>query len=141
MTYAEKLKDPRWQKKRLEVLERDEFTCLMCGDRETELHVHHDSYSETRNPWDTELGQLTTFCKHCHSLEEHLKGTPVKISLVLKSWISTNRVKLYAVEFSSQSDVYIFSYEDAVIKQESYIPHRFAVKIFSFINPIPHNGD
>lgn len=29
MTYAEKLKDPRWQKKRLRILERDAFACHM----------------------------------------------------------------------------------------------------------------
>ncbi len=32
MTYAEQLKDPRWQKRRLEILQRDEWRCL-CGLR------------------------------------------------------------------------------------------------------------
>ena len=29
-TYTELLKDPRWQKKRLEIYERDNFTCNQC---------------------------------------------------------------------------------------------------------------
>ena len=33
MGYSEKLKDPRWQKKRLEILERDNFRCQYCGDK------------------------------------------------------------------------------------------------------------
>ena len=35
-TYKQKLKDPRWQKKRLKVLERDDWKCTRletdCGD-------------------------------------------------------------------------------------------------------------
>lgn len=30
MSYAEQLKDPRWQKKRLEILNRDEWKCTWC---------------------------------------------------------------------------------------------------------------
>jgi len=30
-TYGEKLKDPRWQKKRLGLLEKADWTCLFCG--------------------------------------------------------------------------------------------------------------
>jgi len=38
VTYAEKLKDPRWQKKRLEIMERDEWTCQWCVDSESPLN-------------------------------------------------------------------------------------------------------
>lgn len=30
--YKEKLKDPRWQKKRLQIFERDDWCCQKCGD-------------------------------------------------------------------------------------------------------------
>jgi len=33
--YKDKLKDPRWQKLRLEVLNDNNFTCQYCGDAET----------------------------------------------------------------------------------------------------------
>lgn len=36
-TYAEKLKDPRWQKLRLEVMNRNEFHCEICGSGESTL--------------------------------------------------------------------------------------------------------
>jgi hypothetical protein len=71
MNYAEKLRDPRWQKKRLEILQRDEFKCTFCGDTETELHVHHKKYSG--DPWDVNESHLQTLCKHCHTALTYYK--------------------------------------------------------------------
>lgn len=31
--YSQKLLDPRWQRKRLEILQRDDFTCQVCSDK------------------------------------------------------------------------------------------------------------
>lgn len=67
-SYSEKLLDPRWQKKRLTILSRDEWTCQHCGDTKTTLHVHHELY-EGNNPWDTDEVFLTTLCEECHSIE------------------------------------------------------------------------
>jgi hypothetical protein len=65
-TYWEKLKDPRWQKKRLEVLEANEFTCQCCFDTESTLHVHHKEYFKGREPWEYEIKQLAVLCEACH---------------------------------------------------------------------------
>lgn len=65
MTYSEKLKNPLWQKKRLKILERDEFTCQYCSNIEDELHVHHLKYTG-QNPWDESDENLITLCKYCH---------------------------------------------------------------------------
>lgn len=69
MTYSEKLKNPKWQKKTLEILQRDNFTCTSCGNTEKTLHVHHRIY-EGQNPWDTGEKYLRTLCEDCHSFEE-----------------------------------------------------------------------
>lgn len=66
--YSEKLKSPKWQKKRLEILNRDDFTCCKCGDKDTELHVHHLKYKV--EPWDVPNEDLETLCKHCHKFLE-----------------------------------------------------------------------
>lgn len=66
MTYAEKLRDPRWQRKRLEILNRDEFTCQLCGDTETTLHIHHKKYFKGKDPWNIDNKHLVTLCEHCH---------------------------------------------------------------------------
>lgn len=39
--YSQLLKDPRWQKKRLEILDRDDWKCTHCEAEHKTLHVHH----------------------------------------------------------------------------------------------------
>jgi hypothetical protein len=70
-TYSEKLKDPRWQKKRLKILERDGWACTECPCKTDTLHVHHKKYNG--NPWDASDEDLCTLCEGCHELEEYLK--------------------------------------------------------------------
>lgn len=64
--YYEKLKDPRWQKKRLEILERDGWECRACGEKENTLNIHHVFYLPGKDPWDIPPGLLITFCEKCH---------------------------------------------------------------------------
>lgn len=67
--YLEKLKDPRWQKKRLEIFQRDEWTCQKCFDQESTLVVHHRCYLLDVEPWDYPDYLLITLCESCHELE------------------------------------------------------------------------
>jgi hypothetical protein len=69
ITYAEKLKDPRWQKKRLEIFQRDQFRCMECFSDEKSLQVHHIAY-KGKEPWDTPNKLLITYCHDCHQKEE-----------------------------------------------------------------------
>ena len=73
MTYSEKLKDPRWQKKRLEILNRDEWTCQKCHCTSKTLHVHHRYYEADCEPWDYMDHILVTLCIDCHEEEESSK--------------------------------------------------------------------
>lgn len=68
-SYSEKLKDPRWQKKRLEILSRDHWRCRHCGDGTVTLHVHHLKYFNGRNPWDYDDNYLITLCEECHKTD------------------------------------------------------------------------
>ena len=72
MTYKEKLLDPRWQKKRLRILERDNWECKLCGDKTSTLHVHHKAYNG--EPWDAKETNLTTLCYNCHTMIELVNG-------------------------------------------------------------------
>ena len=67
--YSEKLKDPRWQKKRLQILERDDWTCQICHDTESTLVVHHRMYLPDTEPWDYPDELLVTLCEDCHEAE------------------------------------------------------------------------
>lgn len=67
--YEQKLKHPKWQKKRLEVLERADWKCQVCGDKEETLHVHHLVYSKGE-PWDAPMETLECLCGTCHENRE-----------------------------------------------------------------------
>lgn len=65
-SYSEKLKSPKWQKKRLMIFERDKWTCQCCGDKDTSLNVHHKKY--VGEPWDCPDEYLVTICEDCHEI-------------------------------------------------------------------------
>lgn len=73
-TYREMLRDPRWQKKRLEIMQRDGFACRRCNDTTKTLNVHHLQYRDHGHPpWDYPDHLLITFCEKCHNAEEAFK--------------------------------------------------------------------
>lgn len=78
--YQRKLASPGWQKKRLEQLQRFDFTCTGCGSTHNELHVHHKYYLPNTEPQDYPDSCYTVLCTFCHDTEEaKLKsiGTPL----------------------------------------------------------------
>lgn len=72
-SYSELLRDPRWQRKRLEIMARDEFSCRYCQDGESTLNVHHLCYLKGADPWDYQDGELLTLCEQCHKNWHHDK--------------------------------------------------------------------
>jgi len=74
MTYAEKLRHPMWQRKRLEILERDRFKCSCCEKNDETLHVHHKIYESGKEPWEYPDENFETLCKDCHDFEEDFKS-------------------------------------------------------------------
>lgn len=70
VSYSEKLRDPKWQKMRLQIMERDKFTCCHCQDTEKTLNVHHLTYTKGAAPWEYEQSNLITLCEDCHELAE-----------------------------------------------------------------------
>lgn len=104
--YAKKLTDPRWQKRRLEIFERDGFACQLCGDTESTLHVHHKHYlpvydkdtnpddwaeiSTFDEPWMADDAALVTLCKDCHADETSgLKDVMGRINRTLRESFSS----------------------------------------------------
>lgn len=64
--YSTKLLDPRWQQKRLHILERDSWTCQRCANKTSTLVVHHNLYLPLVEPWDCPNRFLITLCEPCH---------------------------------------------------------------------------
>src|SRR6187402_1877174 len=57
------LKSEAWQRKRYVVLKRDNWRCVYCGARATQ--VHHKKYAK-RNIGSEPIKWLVSICKHCH---------------------------------------------------------------------------
>lgn len=64
--YSELLKDPRWQKKRLEIFKLDGWQCRKCNSKKNTLHVHHLYYVKGKMPWEYDNSALVTYCEECH---------------------------------------------------------------------------
>lgn len=65
--YAAKYRDPRWQRKRLEVMQRANFACQECDSTTTTLNVHHRRYRKGAAPWEYDDHELMCLCESCHS--------------------------------------------------------------------------
>ena len=80
--YYAKLRNPKWQKRRLEVFERDNWTCQSCNSTEETLTVHHRFYEKGNAPWDYGLDALTTLCETCH--REEMEARPTDEAMLLE---------------------------------------------------------
>lgn len=135
MTYADKLKDPRWQKLRLEILERDEFTCQLCKDTQTELHVHHFTYPKSHNPWDSSKYSLTTYCKHCHAVVEYNKNNESYPYDIFKIPLENNKIQMFV--FSTESDyveLYKYHEKDNTVSYLSSISEPTLKTLYEYLN-------
>lgn len=101
MTYSEKLRDPRWQKRRLDILNRDAWTCRECQRKDRPLHVHHCYYISGRDPWEYEDSVFLTLCEECHETRqavEHDVLLEFKRLLATQDLTSLNRVMVSILE-------------------------------------------
>jgi hypothetical protein len=65
--YSKLLRDPRWQKKRLELFEDYGWRCAKCSSEEKTLNVHHWYYDNALTPWDYPNKALCVLCEDCHA--------------------------------------------------------------------------
>lgn len=101
-SYQEKLKDPRWQKKRLRALEKAKWTCQNCGDKKSTLHIHHLKYKS--NPWESPYKDLKVLCSICHKMENEKK----EVKYILKEIIDKEYMQSYYNKWECICD---FNYE------------------------------
>lgn len=74
LSYNEQIKSPHWQKRRLQILQRDNFTCQICSSTEKTLHVHHLCYRKDAKIWDYPDNTLITLCEDCHRMEHEMQS-------------------------------------------------------------------
>lgn len=83
--YSESLRDPRWQKFRLAVLEAANWRCEHCNDSTSELHVHHSYYRAGHDPWMYPQNSMVALCDRCHGeVHKHQGAVKEAISKALR---------------------------------------------------------
>lgn len=92
MTYAEKLRDPRWQKKRLEIFQRDDWKCLSCHSKDKPLSVHHLVYRRIE-PWEYPNELYQTLCESCHDTRQEITDRAVDALRIAIKDIPTERLE------------------------------------------------
>lgn len=117
MSYAEQIQAPAWQKKRLEILNRDKWTCQLCGDTKTTFHIHHKEYKKGVEIWDYPDDNFQTLCKYCHRIVEFWKpycflvdrvvqletGTRMKACSLYTVLDKTDDIEVAIMEFNEES--------------------------------------
>ena len=80
-------RDSRWQQKRLEIMERDKWTCRSCGSsgEGVTLNVHHAYYISGKKPWEYEDQALVTWCEECHvrrhEIQRHIQQMSAQLTI------------------------------------------------------------
>lgn len=99
-SYWELLKHPKWQRKRLEIMERAKFACEACEGAETTLNVHHTYYEKGRKPWEYPNESLKCLCADCHA---ELHDTTSKLTRQLAHLAQHEIEVLYGYALGLQS--------------------------------------
>ena len=124
MNYSEQLKSPMWQKKRLKIMERDNFSCSCCKSNHKQLNVHHYKYKPFKMAWEYEDNMLTTLCDDCHKLIHSVQDSFNVDYLIIKDVCIKNNACCemldYMIDFGNSLNHYYHSLEDLLF---DYIEH------------------
>lgn len=85
-SYWELLRDPKWQRKRLERMEIANFTCEACEAADKTLNVHHKLYRKGAKPWEYENHELEVLCEPCHGGMHRLRDRLNEALARLETW-------------------------------------------------------
>lgn len=77
--FAEQYNHPKWQERRLHILERAGWKCEACGEAEKQLNVHHKLYVRGRKVWEYEDDELRALCKDCHNAYDVIRKEIQKV--------------------------------------------------------------
>jgi hypothetical protein len=123
-TYTEKLKDPRWQKKRLEIMQADGFRCRKCRDDKSTLNVHHLIYEKGKSPWDYPRAMLVTLCETCHAKAGDKVNRILAAHLFIKKWEPRTLRMILAALLQVPDEIMRESVRDMLAKWDTNdVPH------------------
>jgi hypothetical protein len=128
--YSEQLRDPRWQRKRLETMQRDDWKCCRCSRGDVTLNVHHREYINGRMPWEYELEMLETLCEPCHNRHHELGDMSDDLAARILAGTCTDGDRWAAIAISMCVRKPKFAWD--VLKQFSvpWLKHNSDVRLF-----------
>lgn len=94
--YAQKLRDPRWQKRRLEILEAAQWKCEDCENDGSELQIHHCCYIKGREPWEYTRNSLMALCDRCHQERQQVEAEAKSAFSVLLRFSPFHVVRMWS---------------------------------------------
>ncbi len=94
LTYAEQLRHPNWQKRRLERLSLANWECEGCCTKDITLHVHHKQYIKGRMAWEYSDGELAVWCENCHGDHHLIESLLQRVLSVEVAYESPHRTAL-----------------------------------------------
>jgi hypothetical protein len=156
--YSDLLKDPLWQKKRLEIMHHDDFKCRDCGDSKKTLSVHHDIYIAGRMPWEyDEENMLVTLCEDCHK-QRHISVLVIEDRGCLSPYEFlkiNNRSNIAISEIGNHKGAWTVKIRDGAsfyevlevlrdlksfienVDREIYVDNNYKYNVFDFILTLP----
>lgn len=112
MDFLEQIKHPKWQKKRLEILNRDSYKCQYCGNKNDELHVHHLIYHKGKMIWEYNNDYLITYCKGCHECHHELYNEIKEILALPLDYLNT--IKDILVQLPKEDPTFLAHFSSAI---------------------------
>ena len=126
--YWQKLQDPRWQRKRLEILNRAEFCCEGCGDSESQLQVHHGYYEKGKEPWEYEDDTLWCLCDKCHETAHRVRNIN---NVALAKYIPNDLVPIaFALDATKERDPVFYAQLAYLMRKNPGSMERLVHRLF-----------
>lgn len=136
--YQKQLADPKWQRKRLEILQRDNFKCTLCDDDTVELHVHHKKYERGKKAHEYEDSNFTSVCAHCHQLLTYYK-IDLDTSGMIAFRSSSEKMYLIFQKEEQRLNILIYNFTDDTFYQSSSFFEAHIEYLLKFLNKIKEN--
>ena len=95
-SYQELLRHPKWQRKRLEIMQRADFKCERCGAEDSMLAIHHSYYEKGCSPWEYPDSSLHCLCEKCHDFA-HSLTTALNKKMAVLSMIQRETLLGYVI--------------------------------------------
>ena len=113
-SFSNAYSDPRWQKLRLRVFERDNYTCQFCGNTSIQQHAHHKWYRDGLLAYQYELKELITLCSICHQKTHDIQEKELKKASQFLKYIFFNPIDFQKL-LTCMDDARLLDKEDKLL--------------------------